>query len=301
MKKNTVGQKWRVFCFVKLTAEPVTGDALNITAKISRDGGARVALTDTNPTETEDGYYLFDLTQAETNADELDLYPETVTSGAQCIGVPAFKVSTDVNVVTVNGEPATPDATTAAAIADAKTAAEAAQVAAEAIAAGTSTVTVDDAAIRAAVWDATTRTLTGTALGVGPSTSLSATDIYYQTFAGSTIGLYAHVLDWDGTNLLQADVSSIAYTIYKPDPTKPNDPEARVVLVGHVAVVLDKTAVVWDTLQTDAWASDWNCKIIPSIATAAPFADVGTTYTVEVTFTMASGEPIPVRFRVTAT
>lgn len=88
LRKNVAGQKWRVFAFDATTNAPKTGDAANITAKIALDWGAAGAVTDTNPTETEDGYYLFDLTQAETNADVLDIYPESSTADIEVIGVP---------------------------------------------------------------------------------------------------------------------------------------------------------------------------------------------------------------------
>lgn len=45
-------------------------------------------MDDTNPTETEDGYYLFDLTQEETNCDDLAIYPESSTADVQVFGVP---------------------------------------------------------------------------------------------------------------------------------------------------------------------------------------------------------------------
>lgn len=89
MFKNTAGQEIRVFAFNRTSAAPVTGDAANITCKVSLDNGTPIALTDTNPTETEDGYYLFSLTQAETNGDTVDFYPESSTSDVQVI-VPSF-------------------------------------------------------------------------------------------------------------------------------------------------------------------------------------------------------------------
>lgn len=89
IKKNTAGQKWLVFAFNRTNNSPVTGDAANITAKIRKDYGAATATNDVNPTEIEDGYYEFDLTQAETNADVLDLLPESSTGNVQAIGVPA--------------------------------------------------------------------------------------------------------------------------------------------------------------------------------------------------------------------
>ena len=85
MKKNIAGQKVRIFAFNRTTNVPVTGDASNITCKVSKDNGAATALGDVNPTETEDGYYLFDLTQSETNAETLDFYPESSTPNVQVI------------------------------------------------------------------------------------------------------------------------------------------------------------------------------------------------------------------------
>lgn len=89
LEKNTAGQKWYVFAFNRTTNAPLTGDAANITAKIAKDFGAASAVTDTNPTEIEDGVYAFDLTQAETNADTLLLLPESSTANIQVLGMPA--------------------------------------------------------------------------------------------------------------------------------------------------------------------------------------------------------------------
>lgn len=88
LQKNVASQKWRVFAFNITTGTAVTGDSANITGKIDKDWAGQTAITDTNPTETEDGYYLFDLTQAETNADALDIYPESSTGSVQVIGTP---------------------------------------------------------------------------------------------------------------------------------------------------------------------------------------------------------------------
>ena len=81
-------QKWRIFAFDATTSLPVLGDAAFITAKLSKDYANPVALNDINPVETEDGYYLFDLLQAETDARNLALYPESSTSDVQVVGVP---------------------------------------------------------------------------------------------------------------------------------------------------------------------------------------------------------------------
>lgn len=84
MHRNTAGTL-KVFAFNRATNAPVLGDAANITCRVSLDGGARIALTDTSPTELEDGYYLFDVTAAETNATTVDFFPESSSSGVQVI------------------------------------------------------------------------------------------------------------------------------------------------------------------------------------------------------------------------
>lgn len=92
MQKNTAGQKWIVFAFQdeggSNPGEPVTGDAANITANLRLDGGAANAVDDTNPTELEDGYYVFDITQAESNADLILMAPQSSTANVNVIGVP---------------------------------------------------------------------------------------------------------------------------------------------------------------------------------------------------------------------
>lgn len=67
--------------------QPFTGDAANITAKISIDFGSFASLTDTNPTELDStnaaGVYVFDLSQAETNGDVLTIMPSSSTANVQ--------------------------------------------------------------------------------------------------------------------------------------------------------------------------------------------------------------------------
>jgi len=71
--KNKASQKVAVFAYDSSDGSAKTGDAAQITAQISKDGAACAATDDTNPTELDaadaPGVYLFDLTQAETNAD----------------------------------------------------------------------------------------------------------------------------------------------------------------------------------------------------------------------------------------
>jgi len=97
MQKNVSSQIWIIFAFNRTTNVPLTGDAANITANLRIDGGAADAVDDTNPTELEDGYYYFDLTQAETNGDTILISPVSSTSDIQVIGVPGTVFTTPPN------------------------------------------------------------------------------------------------------------------------------------------------------------------------------------------------------------
>src|SRR5210317_255914 len=104
MFKNTASQKWVVFAFEDEggtnPGEPVTGDAANITANLRLDGGAANAVDDTNPTELGGGYYVFDITAAESNADNIVIAPASATANVNVIGVPGVVFpTTDVSGV----------------------------------------------------------------------------------------------------------------------------------------------------------------------------------------------------------
>jgi len=91
MQKNTAG-KWVVFAYGlpdhANDGQPITGDALNITADMRIDGAAANAIDDTNPTELGNGYYIFDITSAESNGDNLLIDPVSATGSVQVIGAP---------------------------------------------------------------------------------------------------------------------------------------------------------------------------------------------------------------------
>lgn len=82
--KNKASQKLAVYAYDLTTGLPKTGDAANITAQISKDGGATAATNDVNPTELDaadaKGIYLFDATQAESNADMIVLSAVSATA-----------------------------------------------------------------------------------------------------------------------------------------------------------------------------------------------------------------------------
>lgn len=81
--KNTASQKVSVLAVNPTTGSGVTGNASSITAQISKDGGSSAATNDTNPTELNathhPGVYLFDLTQAETNANMVIVSAKSAT------------------------------------------------------------------------------------------------------------------------------------------------------------------------------------------------------------------------------
>lgn len=101
MFKNVASQKVIYFAFTTTDNLPKTGDAANLTAYVSKDYGAVTVLADTSATEMDatnaKGYYLFDLAQAETNADTLLFSAKSSTANVSVIGVPAVVFTCPVN------------------------------------------------------------------------------------------------------------------------------------------------------------------------------------------------------------
>ena len=95
MQKN-VATKIALFAFTPADGLPKTGDAANITAYVSKDYGTVTVLGDTSATEMDatnaPGWYLFDVAQAETNADALLFTAKSSTSGVKVVGRPVFTV-----------------------------------------------------------------------------------------------------------------------------------------------------------------------------------------------------------------
>ena len=84
MFKNVASQKVAVFAWDNSLGVEKTGDAANISAQISKDGAAPAATNDVAPTELDatdaPGVYLFDMLQAETNADLVVISPVSSTT-----------------------------------------------------------------------------------------------------------------------------------------------------------------------------------------------------------------------------
>lgn len=76
--KNTASQKVSIYAYDTSAEGSKTGDAANITCKLSIDGAAAVSLSDTNPVEIDatnlPGVYIFDLATTETNGNLLNFY-----------------------------------------------------------------------------------------------------------------------------------------------------------------------------------------------------------------------------------
>jgi len=90
MFKNTASQKIRVYAFDYSTGAPKTGDAANITVYVSKDYAAVAALTDTSATELSStnapGWYEFDVSQTESNADDLHFTGKSSTANVVVVG-----------------------------------------------------------------------------------------------------------------------------------------------------------------------------------------------------------------------
>lgn len=145
------------------------------------------------------------------------------------------------------------------------------------------------------VWSNENRTLTGSSSTVGPTSATEVNDIYTTAHKNGTRRLDARVRNWDGDDILQADISSIAYTAYLLDAS---NPDARTAITGHSAVSLTVADVIFDTLQTDEYSSNFNFSHTPPIGTTNLFTIAGRDYLIEYTITPTSGEKIIVRFRV---
>lgn len=91
MFKN-VATKIALFAFDTTTGAAKTGDAANITAYVSKDFGSVTQLTDTSATEMDatnaKGWYLFDVTQTEADADFLLFTGKSATANVSIVGRP---------------------------------------------------------------------------------------------------------------------------------------------------------------------------------------------------------------------
>src|SRR6516225_5056289 len=81
--KNTASQGVYLLAVNTATNTPKTGDAANITANISKDGGRNAPTATANPTEIGGGVYWQPLSQAETNCNEFAVAWASTTANVQ--------------------------------------------------------------------------------------------------------------------------------------------------------------------------------------------------------------------------
>lgn len=106
MFKNIASQKLSIYVFDSTTNLPKTGDAANLTAYRSLDDGAVTVLGDTSATEQDatnaKGFYIFDLTQGETNGDKIMFSCKSATANMVCLAMPAVVYTTPPNFTTAS-------------------------------------------------------------------------------------------------------------------------------------------------------------------------------------------------------
>ena len=128
-----------------------------------------------------------------------------------------------------------------------------------------------------------------------------AQDIHGTVFKNGSATLLARVVGAAGAVLTQADLAAVKYSIYLLDD---DDADSQTAVTGHAGVTLPVSAVVFDTLQTDAlWTKDavgYNVKHVLEVAGHPAFAAAGRSYRIVYELTPAAGQVILVRFRVHA-
>ena len=126
-----------------------------------------------------------------------------------------------------------------------------------------------------------------------------ARDTTGTVFVGGTAAMLARVLGPTAQPVVQADLSSIEYSIYALDDA---DATARTPVTGHSAVAINVSDVIFDSLQTDpVWTADdigYNFLHIIDITTHPAFTLAQQRYLVEYKLTPTRGQPILVRFLI---
>lgn len=122
-----------------------------------------------------------------------------------------------------------------------------------------------------------------------------------DAYEDGSVSILGRILAWDGDPAVQADISSITYTITNVDTGS--------AVTGHSAASLTAASVIFDTLQgSDGDDARWpesfdttgyNFLHHVNIGSNAAFASAGL-YTIEYVFTPASGSVFLVKVEVTA-
>lgn len=129
----------------------------------------------------------------------------------------------------------------------------------------------------------------------------TAHETYGTVFKAGSAVLLARIVGSDAEAIVQADVSTIRYSILKLNERAPDSTEA---VDGHDDVLLTVSDVLFDTLQTDdLWSADvvgYNFRHELDVATNEAFPTAGVSYQVRYVVTPASGQKIVFRFQLRA-
>jgi hypothetical protein len=138
----------------------------------------------------------------------------------------------------------------------------------------------------------------GTTIVVGPTAAANNTPLAVKIPKNGTKPLSARIILSNGNDATIASIASITYSIYSTCKVQVDD---WTVVPGHDAVSITPSAVMYDTVRTDALASSYNFRHEPDIITYGnAFEHIGTPYVVEYKLTPAAGgQVIIVRFSVT--
>ncbi len=124
-------------------------------------------------------------------------------------------------------------------------------------------------------------------------------DTYGTVEKGGTVTCLARIVGDAATVISQATISTATYSVFLLDD---DDPDSRTVVSGHDGASLTVSAIIFNTLQTDArWTVDstgYNFRHTIDVSSNNAFAVAGRNYLVEYLLMPASGQVIIVRFRL---
>lgn len=128
-----------------------------------------------------------------------------------------------------------------------------------------------------------------------------ANDIHGTVFKNGSAVLMARIVDSVDSNITQAAISSISYSVYEIDPCRP---DLLTLVAGHDGVTAAVSSTIFDTLQTDnAWTVDavgYNFRHELNVSTNDAFPVAGVSYQVRYELTPGSGQKVIVRFQLRA-
>jgi hypothetical protein len=189
MFKNGSGQKFAYFVFDTTTGAPKTGDAANISGYVNKDWAGAVQLTDTSATEIDatnaKGWYLFDVSQTETNADALLFTGKSTTANISVVGQLIYTQPANFTTLSIDGSGRVDVAKIAG------TAQTARDIGASVIAASVTGLTASDVGAIKTKTDFLPSATAGAAGGVfiaGTNAATTVTTSFTTTFTGNLTG-----------------------------------------------------------------------------------------------------------------